>query len=54
MDSRRIAERLLLYANDRTLCREHGKTAVAFANQFTPERYRKQLGRFFRKVIDEL
>ncbi len=54
MDSRHIAERLLLYASDRSLCRAHGETATAFARQFTAERYRKQLAGFFQKVFDEL
>jgi len=54
MDSRAIGERLLLYANDRSLCREHGSIAVPFARQFTPERYRQKLGAFFQKVLDEL
>jgi glycosyltransferase involved in cell wall biosynthesis len=54
MDSRAIGERLLLYANDRSLCREHGSIAVPFARQFTPERYRQKLAAFFQKVLDEL
>jgi glycosyltransferase involved in cell wall biosynthesis len=51
MNSRRIAERLLLYAQDRDLCRAHGRQAAQFARQFTPGRYREQIKALCRHLL---
>jgi glycosyltransferase involved in cell wall biosynthesis len=51
MNARAIAERLELYARDRVLCRAHGQVAAEFARQFTPERYRNNLKKFFSTVL---
>ena len=51
MDSDAIARRLALYAQDRSLCREHGLVAAEFARQFTPERYRKKIKALFRRLL---
>jgi hypothetical protein len=51
MNSDALAARLALYAGDRELCREHGRIAVDFAKQFTPERYRRQLHDIFYKLL---
>jgi glycosyltransferase involved in cell wall biosynthesis len=53
MSSEAIAKRLLVYARDRDLCREHGTMAAEFARQFTPERYRAQLQTLFRRFLGE-
>ena len=52
MNAEAIAGRLLLYARDRELCREHGRMATRFAAQYTPERYRHQLQGFFRQLLE--
>jgi len=51
MDSEAIARRLTLYAQDRSLCREHGVVAAKFASQFTPERYREGIKGLFRQLL---
>ncbi len=53
MDADAIAERLLLYARDRELCREHGRVAAEFARQYTPERYREQIKDLYRRLLGE-
>ena len=51
MNSDAIAERLALYAEDRERCREHGLIALAFARQYTPEKYRRQVKRIFAALL---
>jgi glycosyltransferase involved in cell wall biosynthesis len=53
MSSEAIAQRLVLYARDRILCREHGRVAAEFAQQFTPERYREKIKGFYRRLLDQ-
>jgi hypothetical protein len=51
-DSDAIARRLVLYADDRALCREHGLIASAFARQFTPVRYRDNVRKILREFLE--
>ena len=52
MDADALAERLLLYARDRELCRAHGEVAAEFARQYRPETYRHKVADLFRNVLD--
>jgi len=52
MDSEAIARRLALYAQDRSLCREHGLVAAEFAQQFTPKRYREKIKGLFQQFLE--
>ena len=52
MDADALAERLLLYAGDRELCRAHGTVAAEFAQQYRPERYRREVAHLFRNLLD--
>jgi glycosyltransferase involved in cell wall biosynthesis len=51
MNADALAARLSLYAGDRELCREHGRTAAAFARRFTPQRYRRQVQEIFHRLL---
>ena len=52
MDGHAIAERLLLYAADRELCRADGELALNFARQYQPEVYRRKITGLFRNLLD--
>ena len=51
MNSEAIANRLLLYADDRELLRSDGERAAVFARQYTPERYRAGIQDLFRQLV---
>jgi glycosyltransferase involved in cell wall biosynthesis len=51
MDSHSIAQRLMLYAEDRDLCRSDGKRAAQFAQGFTPEQYREQIKALCNRLL---
>ena len=51
MNADAIAERLTLYADNRELCREHGRIATGFAGEFTPDRYRHQVKNVFQQWL---
>lgn len=53
MNADAITERLLLYATDRELCKEHGRLAMEFAKQYTPERYRDQVKAVYRGCLGQ-
>ena len=53
MNSPAIAERLALYADDRQRCREHGSMALAFARQYSPEKYRRQVKKIFAQLLGQ-
>ncbi len=53
MDSRRLAERILYYAEERTRISEDGKTALAFSTVYTPERYRYNVRKLFTSILNE-
>jgi glycosyltransferase involved in cell wall biosynthesis len=53
MESEAIAQRLLMYSGDRDICRAHGREAAGFAQQFTPERYRREVQQLFRTMLSE-
>jgi glycosyltransferase involved in cell wall biosynthesis len=50
MNSQAIADRLALYAEDRERCRADGRRALVFARQFTPARYRQQVGNILAEL----
>ena len=52
MDAGALAERLLLYARDRELCRAHGEVAAEFARRYRPETYRRRVADLFRNLLD--
>ena len=52
MDPDALAERLLLYAQDRELCRAHGEVAAEFARQYRPEVYRGKVAQLFGNLLD--
>lgn len=51
MNSQHLAERILYYANERSLIPEHGKIAMAFATTYTPQRYRNNVCRLFTNIL---
>jgi glycosyltransferase involved in cell wall biosynthesis len=51
MNSEAIATRLMIYARDRGLLRAHGKRAVSFARQYTPERYREGIKKLLLQLL---
>jgi glycosyltransferase involved in cell wall biosynthesis len=51
MNSQHLAERILYYANERSLIPEHGKIAMAFATTYTPQRYRYNVCRLFTNIL---
>lgn len=51
MDAQAITERLMFYARNREACREDGRRAAIFAHQWTPERYRAQIGGLLRGLL---
>ena len=53
MDSRRLAERILYYADERTRISEDGKTALAFSTIYTPERYRNNVRELFTTILNK-
>jgi hypothetical protein len=50
MNSEAIATRLMFYAENKDSLNVDGKAAVRFASQFTPERYRGQIKKFFSMI----
>jgi hypothetical protein len=50
MDSGSLAKRIMQYADDRTLIVQHGREAVAFAAQFSPEKYRHNIRGLFKNI----
>ena len=53
MESASLAKRIMQYADDRMLVIEHGSKAAAFAQQFSPERYRHIIGTLFGEILAE-
>ena len=51
MDSDSLAARIMSYADNRTLVAEHGELAVAFASNFTPSAYRRNIQTLLRDVL---
>ena len=51
MNSERLAERIMQYADDRTLVVSHGEQATSFARRFTPRAYRQSIQVLFRKIL---
>ena len=50
LNSDAIADRLALYSEDRERCRADGQRALVFARQFTPARYRQQVGNILAEL----
>jgi glycosyltransferase involved in cell wall biosynthesis len=51
MDSQAIVERLESYAANRDWLARDGETALQFARQFTPEKYRGEIKNLYRKLL---
>ena len=52
MHAEALATRLMLYVEDRELCREHGKVAAKFARQYQPENYRSKVAHLFGNLLE--
>jgi hypothetical protein len=52
MDSAAIANRLTHYAMDIEAAKQDGRVAQQFARQFTPGRYREQIKKLYRKLLE--
>jgi glycosyltransferase involved in cell wall biosynthesis len=52
MDSRRLAERILYYADDRTRISKDGKTAMVFSSVYTPQQYRDNVRGLFSTILN--
>jgi hypothetical protein len=51
MNSEALAIRLLMYAENRSLVVEHAAVAKAFATQFGPETYRRNIRGLYRSLL---
>lgn len=52
MDSQALAQRIMKYAEDRTLVAQHGNVAVEFASNYGPEKYRHNIGMLFKSLLN--
>ena len=48
-----LAARILMYAENRALAAEHAAVAQAFAAEFGPETYRRNIRGLYRKLLNE-
>lgn len=51
MNPEALAERIVRYADDRSLIEHEGRAAMEFAKKFTPEAYRGTMSRFFLDLL---
>ena len=51
MDSEALANRIMQYVDNRMLIADHGKKAISFAAQFTPEKYRQGIQSLFNSIL---
>jgi len=51
MDAKAISGRLEFYADNRCALRDDGERAFQFARQFTPNRYRVEIGKLLRSLL---
>jgi len=52
MDAEDLAAKIAAYAERPERVLEQGRRGREFAAQFTPERYRREAGRFFRRLLE--